>query len=223
MRVRLVGSNPTVPTKNVSLRPNKYKISQTKAAKDGRNKFGAASGFASIINANDILANVWAASKLKGKRTYHQILKENLKFISDSFLTEKNIIVPTGSLSLIKEIIWDKNSSRIFLFENPFTTLKADTFNFELVVYLTSPVLNSSSNKSDAKDAVNFISFSKSVASADLNSDISFELTLNSSHQKLISSYQNCTLFSAVVINSNNILKWTSTYSIMLNKNSPDG
>ena len=190
----------------ISYRPGKYKISQSEPAKGARNNFAIASKFSSIINSNPNLVLAWQKSLQAAKPVYHKILKENLKFVSGSCLTVKNIIVPGSGLSIIKEIIFDGTVIKIILDTGSASEINliSSDLNLAVICYLHSP---KDSNKTDA---YKFISLSKSFTYEQLDSSLSAEMILTKQELKDISDYNSMIVYSAAVIKKDKAINWSS-------------
>ncbi len=190
----------------ISYRPGKYKISQSEPAKGARNNFAISSKFSSIINSNPNLVSAWQKSLQTTKPVYHKILKENLKFVSGSCLTVKNIIVPGSGLNIIKEIIFDGMAIRIVLEPDSAADINliSSDLNLAVICYLHSP---KDSNKSGT---YKFISVSKSFTYEELDSSLSAEIILTKQELKDISDYNSMIIYSAAVIKKEEAISWAS-------------
>lgn len=77
-----------------SIRPEKYKISQSTEAKNSRSAFAVTVQFARRVASISQLAYCWKKAKVKGTSAYHRILKYNLPLTSNGFLTAENKMLP---------------------------------------------------------------------------------------------------------------------------------
>lgn len=77
-----------------SIRPEKYKISQSTLAKNSRTAFAVTVQFARRVASITQLAYCWKKAKVKGTSAYHRILKYNLPLTSNGFLTVENKMLP---------------------------------------------------------------------------------------------------------------------------------
>ncbi len=83
----------------VSYRPDKYNISQSKAAVSHRTKFSVMIEFAKYINSISTLKQIWNAPRIKGTTSFNRIVMFNSKLVSDSSPTIHNIITPSSSIA----------------------------------------------------------------------------------------------------------------------------
>ena len=67
----------------VSLRPQKYKKTKSKALENIRTGFSMLSSFCSCVNSISELTKVWALKQVSGNRTYNKIYSHNNPFIKD--------------------------------------------------------------------------------------------------------------------------------------------
>ena len=195
----------------ISYRPGKYKISQSKAAKGARNNFAVASRFSSIINSNPNLVSAWQKSLKAAKPVYHIILKENLKYVSGSCLTGKNIIVPASGLNIIKEIIFDGMAIKIILEPDSAADINLNSSDIYIAVicYLNSP------KNSKQNTAFRFFSLSKSFVFDNIDTPLSVEINLTGQELKDINDYSNMIIYSAVVIKKEGAISWSSLNKII--------
>jgi len=80
----------------VSIRPDRYKKSNSPKAKSARDRFAAVVKLSSRISKIPPLAESWKYTSLKGSSPYMKILNANLALTENPFLTTNNIITPTG-------------------------------------------------------------------------------------------------------------------------------
>lgn len=90
-------------------RPSKYRISKSKAAKEGRNSFALSVAFAKTVNSISELKQIWYLAKLDGVVAYNRVIKYNKGFIINDSLTTKNIITPPGVGLLISDLQFSEN------------------------------------------------------------------------------------------------------------------
>ena len=82
----------------VSYRPDKYNISQSKAAISHRAKFSIMIEFAKYINSISTIKQIWKAPRIKGTTSFNRIVMYNSKFVCDKSPTVNNIITPSNSI-----------------------------------------------------------------------------------------------------------------------------
>ena len=197
----------------ISYRPGKYKISQSGQAKEARINFAIASKFTSLINSNPNLVLAWQESLKTIKPVYHKILKENLKYVSGSCLTVKNIIVPDSGLNIIKEIIFNGTVIKIILDPGSASeiNLNSSDLNLAVICYLHSPKDSSKSG------AYKFISLTKLLKYEELDSPLSVEIILTKQELNDINKYNSMIIYSTAVIKKDKGINWSS-----LNTNIPE-
>ena len=88
----------------VSYRPDKYNISQSKAAVSHRAKFSVMIEFAKYINSIPTIKQIWNAPRIKGTTSFNRIVMYNSKFVCDKSPTVNNIITPSNGI-VTKNII----------------------------------------------------------------------------------------------------------------------
>ncbi len=82
----------------VSFRPDKYNISQSKAAVSHRAKFSIMIEFAKYVNSIPTLKQIWKAPRIKGTTSFNRIVMYNSKYVCDKSPTVNNIITPSSSI-----------------------------------------------------------------------------------------------------------------------------
>jgi hypothetical protein len=87
-------------------KPEKYDISYSPEAVNGRAKFANTVKLACLLNSVPEVAAVWKAAKIKGTNSYQRIIKHNAVHSSHKGITTKNIITPPGSFILPKNIMF---------------------------------------------------------------------------------------------------------------------
>ena len=180
-----------------STRPDTYKMSQAKSAKDSRQAFGLVARFAKIISASPVLSNCWKKSKLKGTSAYHRIIKHNLPLTKEGLLTKKNGITPDGfgynintSIGKTYDLLFNLDLTRSGIGD----TVK--NVNVYCIIVFSNP--NRRSKPADFLEAS--ISFEE-VKTKDI---LEFELKYPKREKELFNKYNRLILFTAVSFNNTN-------------------
>ena len=131
----------------ISVRPRRYKKTQSQSAKMIRSNFAQISKLASYINSEPFLSKTWRQSTGNSKSVYHTILKTNLQLAGKKMYNAEFAIVPPCELELISahqlvegvlEITF-KNSSQL-----PY---EANDINSTLHIIIVLYPLNAFQNK----------------------------------------------------------------------------
>ena len=120
----------------VSTRPKNYKPTKSKKAISNRNSFSQINLFASTINKNETLKQIWQTAKIDALSAYTKITKTNLKLSLNDGINIKNIIVPKSKLFTYIIISLNKSDLKISCYKNSFDKIVNPKNNFQCVVLL---------------------------------------------------------------------------------------
>lgn len=133
----------------VSIRPDKYNVTDTEKSAKVKNGFKNLVKFSSYINSISILKAVWSDKRIqRGKRTYNKIFSHNKEFIKSDKINRNFDIVPNSkngrvsiynftaednSYSFIFAFNWDSNDSTQFRFISVILIYdnKSNSFNYQ--------------------------------------------------------------------------------------------
>lgn len=174
----------------VSLRPEHYKISQNKKARDSRNGFGICVNLARMVNNSPELKLVWKSAPVEGTSAYHRILKHNLPLCREGNLTINNIITPSGLSNPVKNVSFDRESLIIQIDQEIVKgEFESEQFKIFYLIYMDQHIRN--------KDTTNqFV-----ILSSELNVRNSLELNKNFSdvYQSLFGKFTKFIIYTSVL------------------------
>lgn len=192
----------------VSLRPGKYKISKSEAAKKGRNTFALSVAFAKAINNISELKQIWQIAKLEGFIAYNRIIKYNKKIINSDGLTTKNIITPIGIFFNITslEITSQNLQLKISLDEEPLKNLLQPPFMIYYVLYINIPNDNLTS-------PFQILARSAAIIQTSENDKLNLTIEFDVLTKQLLLQYKRviCYTAASALDDSKKEIKWTST------------
>lgn len=194
-------------------RPSKYRISKSKAAKQGRNSFALSVAFAKSVNSIPELKQIWYLAKLQGVVAYNRVIKYNKGFIINDSLTTKNIITPPGVDLFISDLQFSENilNFKIDLNHTPLKMLLQVPFHLSYLLYFYNPI-NTINKPFEIVSQTNII---ESIPNSDF---IEVEIKLKIVAQQIISEYKNIIIYLAgsKFSSKKKEIFWTNTVAIEL-------
>ena len=186
--------------KFVSVSAKKYKISQSADAKEGRANFAAVVKLAKTVNSFPLLKEIWTLTKTEGTNSYHKIIKNNAKQISEGNLTAANKITPAGlPLTLSSAAIQNNKLDLTFSFPSDEISFPASLF---IIFFFNKHIL---------------FKLVKDIETPAQDNLYSLSITLNSEIEAALNEFPNPVIYIAVSgAAEKNKIYWTSTISSQL-------
>lgn len=192
-------------------KPSSYRMSHSRTAVEGRNKFKVTAHLSTAVSALPDLKSIWKTVKDPGCTIHQTICKYNYAKSSASKPTADNIITPGGAKLPVTaaSVEADKISASVSAMNAlPIYTEKAANLSFNAVVCFIDPV---NENTADYE----FISCTKEIAGFDFNQAYELQIDFYMKQKLIASKYSRYILYLCAASKSidGELVKFSATYS----------
>lgn len=181
-----------------SIRPNKYKASQSKAAKSNRNRFKTVIAFAKYVNSIPELKSIWKSANVNGFTSFNKLVKFNALHTKENHLTFSNTITPPSSIRsaelLVENFSLDKKELKLFFY---LSTKIQIPKNALLIV-----VMAFHSPKRNNYNPVELIHHIEELTDVKIQKKLEAKFQHTSKQKILLSKYKVCNSYATVVFES---------------------
>lgn len=190
----------------VSLRPDSYKVSQSKAAKQSRSGFAASVSFAKFLSRIPEIAEVWRSAPVAGTSPYHRLIKYNNSKTESGQLSAYNLITPEGVIYPFKEVNFNLNSAAVLL--DPIAISKEykhiGSFKVVLLISMCEPI-NTGNKQMRLKHF---------VCEVNIDKEQEFLFTFSEYDKSLFAQHKKIIIYLAAVwTNNEEKIQWSNTFA----------
>lgn len=197
----------------VSERPEKYKLTKSKALKAARIKFGLTVNFAKYVNSKPALKKIWTEAEVPRINSYQKLIKNNIKLTGEKSLTVKNTIIHPGIPSSVKNpsIRSDKINFSLDVSGKRINNLVKKPFRLHSVIYYYEA-------KNIKSEPYAFIYNSSYIITSIQDKIYNFQINLDKKHSVLFRKYGKQIFFCTLIPENADSKKffWTSANGFTL-------